>query len=56
MGAMNTTVKLYEKGPGTYEGAGSLGSSGAWRVTITAKKNGQVIAEQQLAVSATGGM
>jgi RND family efflux transporter MFP subunit len=56
MGAMNTTVKLDEKRPGTYEGTGSLGSSGTWQVAIAAKKNGQVIAEQQLTVSATGGM
>jgi len=56
MGAINTTVKLNEKGAGMYEGAGSLGSSGTWQVTITAKKNGQMIAEKQLTVTATGGM
>lgn len=56
MGAMNSTINLDEKGPGFYEGTGSLGSSGTWQVTVTATKNGQVIAEKQLTVTATGGM
>lgn len=56
MGAMNTTVKLDEKRPGTYEASASLGSSGVWQVAVTARKNGQVIAQKQLSVSATGGM
>jgi Cu(I)/Ag(I) efflux system membrane fusion protein/cobalt-zinc-cadmium efflux system membrane fusion protein len=56
MGAMTTTVKLNENGAGIFEGAGSLGSSGTWQVTITAEKNGQMIAEKQLTVTATGGM
>ena len=56
MGAMNTTAKLSEKGNGLYDGTGSLGSSGTWQVTISAVKNGQVIAEKRLTVSATGDM
>jgi RND family efflux transporter MFP subunit len=56
MGAMNVTAKLSDKGNGLYEGAGSLGSGGTWRVTITAQKNGQLIAAKQLSVGATGGM
>ena len=56
MAAMNTTTKLSDKGNGLYEGAGSLGSGGTWRVTITAQKNGQLIATKQLSVDATGGM
>jgi Cu(I)/Ag(I) efflux system membrane fusion protein/cobalt-zinc-cadmium efflux system membrane fusion protein len=56
MAAMNTTAKLSDKGNGMYEGPGSLGSGGTWRVTITAQKSGQVIATKQLTVDATGGM
>jgi Cu(I)/Ag(I) efflux system membrane fusion protein/cobalt-zinc-cadmium efflux system membrane fusion protein len=56
MSAMNTTAKLTEKGNGLYEGNGSLGSGGTWQVTISAQKNGQVIATKQLRVNATGGM
>ena len=56
MGAMNTTAKLSDKGNGLYEGVGSLASGGTWRVTITARKNGQIIATKQLSVDATGGM
>jgi Cu(I)/Ag(I) efflux system membrane fusion protein/cobalt-zinc-cadmium efflux system membrane fusion protein len=56
MAAMNTTIKLTGKGNGLYEGSGSLGSGGTWQVTISAQKNGQVIATKQLHVNATGGM
>jgi RND family efflux transporter MFP subunit len=56
MAAMNTTTKLVDKGNGMYEGSGLLGSGGTWQVTISAQKNGQVIAAKQLRVNATGGM
>jgi Cu(I)/Ag(I) efflux system membrane fusion protein/cobalt-zinc-cadmium efflux system membrane fusion protein len=56
MAAMNATAKLSDKGNGLYEGPGTLGSGGTWRVTITAQKNGQLIATKQLSVDATGGM
>jgi Cu(I)/Ag(I) efflux system membrane fusion protein/cobalt-zinc-cadmium efflux system membrane fusion protein len=56
MAAMNTTAKLTDKGSGLYEGDGSLGSGGTWQVTISAQKNGQVIAAKKLSVNATGGM
>ncbi len=56
MGAMNTTSTLNDSGNGSYQGTGSLGSGGTWQVTVTAEKNGQTIAVQQLRVSATGGM
>jgi RND family efflux transporter MFP subunit len=56
MAAMNTTTKLVDKGNGMYEGSGSLGSGGTYQVTISAQKNGQVIATKQLRVNATGGM
>jgi Cu(I)/Ag(I) efflux system membrane fusion protein/cobalt-zinc-cadmium efflux system membrane fusion protein len=56
MAAMNATAKLSDKSNGLYEGPGTLGSGGTWRVTITAQKNGQPIATKQLSVDATGGM
>ncbi len=56
MGAMNTTIKLSEKGNGSYEGTDSLGSGGTWQVTVSAEKNGQTIATKQLRVNAMGGM
>jgi RND family efflux transporter MFP subunit len=56
MAATNTTTKLTDKGAGMYEGGGPLGSGGTYQVTISAQKNGQVIATKQLRVNATGGM
>jgi RND family efflux transporter MFP subunit len=56
MAAMNTSVDLSDKGSGTYEGRGNLGSGGTWQVTLTARQNGTVIASKQLTVNATGGM
>lgn len=56
MAAMNTTVKLADKGNGLYEGTGSLGSGGTWQVTISVQHNGEVIATKQFSVNATGGM
>lgn len=56
MAAMKTSVDLTDKGGGTYEGKGDLGSGGTWQVTITARQNGNVIASRQLTVNATGGM
>jgi Cu(I)/Ag(I) efflux system membrane fusion protein/cobalt-zinc-cadmium efflux system membrane fusion protein len=56
MAAMKTVVQTSEKGSGTYEGSGSLGSGGTWKVTITAIQSGQAIASKQLSVDATGGM
>lgn len=56
MAAMKTVVQTSDKGGGTYEGSGSLGSGGTWQVTITAVQNGQTIANKQVNVDATGGM
>ena len=56
MAAMNTSTKLSDKDNGLYEGSGSLGSGGTSQVTISVRKNGQVIATKQLRVNATGGM
>jgi hypothetical protein len=56
MAAMNTSTRLIDKGNGMYEGSGSLSSGGTYQVTVSAQKNGQVIATRQLRVNATGGM
>jgi Cu(I)/Ag(I) efflux system membrane fusion protein/cobalt-zinc-cadmium efflux system membrane fusion protein len=56
MAAMRVPITLSDRGNGLYEGSGQLGSGGTWQVSILAKKNGQVLASQQLSVSATGGM
>jgi hypothetical protein len=53
---MKTVINATDKGGGMYEGTGDLGSGGTWQVTITASQNGQVIANRQLTVNATGGM
>ena len=56
MAEMKTISTLQAKGNGTYEGPGELGSGGTWQVAIIARQNGQVLANRQLSVSATGGM
>jgi len=56
MAAMNTTSTLADKSNGLYEGGASLGSGGTWQVTITARKDGQLIATKQLRVNVEGGM
>jgi len=56
MSAMKTTATLSDKGNGLYEGEGSLDSGGSWQVTITAQKNGKMLATKVLHVDAEGGM
>jgi Cu(I)/Ag(I) efflux system membrane fusion protein/cobalt-zinc-cadmium efflux system membrane fusion protein len=56
MAAMKTVINASDKGDGMYEGKGELGSGGTWEVTIRAQQNGQVIANKQMTVNATGGM
>jgi Cu(I)/Ag(I) efflux system membrane fusion protein/cobalt-zinc-cadmium efflux system membrane fusion protein len=56
MAAMTTKAKLSKAGNGAYQGTGVLQSGGTWQVTITAQKNGQLLATKQLRVNATGGM
>ena len=56
MAAMRIAVTLTDKGDGVYEGSGQLETGGTWQVTIVAKKNGQVITNKQLSVTAAGGM
>ncbi len=56
MAAMKTSVDLTEKPSGLYEGSAQLDSGGTWQVTITATKNGLVIATRRMNLTATGGM
>ena len=56
MAAMKTVLRGTEKGAGVYEGKADLASGGVWQVTITARKNGEVIAMNKLTVKATSGM
>ena len=56
MAAMNVVTPLGEKGAGLYEGQVQLDSGGTWQITITATKNGAVVATKQLSLNAEGGM
>ena len=56
MAAMNVVTPLIEKGNGIYEGQATIESGGTWKVTITAIKNGAVLATKQLSLQAQGGM
>lgn len=56
MAAMNVVTALNEKGGGRYEGQVNLDSGGTWQLTITAVKNGAVLATKQLSLNAEGGM
>ena len=56
MAAMKTVIHAADKGGGMYEGSGDLGSGGTWQVSITATLNGQIIANKQMTMNATGGM
>lgn len=56
MAAMNVVTPLAEKGNGVYEGQVTLESSGTWKVTVTALKNGASIATKQLSLQAQGGI
>jgi Cu(I)/Ag(I) efflux system membrane fusion protein/cobalt-zinc-cadmium efflux system membrane fusion protein len=56
MAAMSATASVTEKGNGLYEGNVSLGSGGAWQVTVTVEKNGQALATRQMRVNVAGGM
>jgi membrane fusion protein, copper/silver efflux system len=56
MTAMKTDIATHESSPGLYEGSGELGSGGTWQATVTAQRNGQVLAQKQMSVSTEGGM
>lgn len=56
MPAMNVVTPLNEKGGGTYEGQVELQSGGTWQITVTATKDGNVLATKQLSINAEGGI
>lgn len=56
MSAMRVVSNLSDRGGGTYEGSGKLGSGGTWQVTVVAQKNGQTLASKHVSVNAEGGM
>ncbi len=56
MAALNVITPLIEKGSGVYEGQVTLESGGIWKITITALKNGAVLATKQLTLQAQGGI
>ena len=56
MAAMNVVTPLIEKGGGVYEGQVNLDSGGTWQLTVTANKNGAVLATKQLSLNAEGRM
>ena len=56
MAAMSVLTPLGEKGSGTYEGQVNLDSGGTWQLTVTAVKNGAVVATKRVSLNAEGGM
>jgi Cu(I)/Ag(I) efflux system membrane fusion protein/cobalt-zinc-cadmium efflux system membrane fusion protein len=56
MAAMKTTVELSDRGGGSYEGSGELGSGGTWQVTLTAERNKRVVGSRHFTLNAEGGM
>lgn len=56
MAAINVVTPLSEKGRGIYEGQAQLDSGGTWQLTVTAVKNGAVLATKQQNLNAEGGM
>jgi len=56
MAAMNVLTPLSEKASGIYEGQVNLESGGTWQLTVTAVKNGAVLATKKLSLNAEGGM
>jgi Cu(I)/Ag(I) efflux system membrane fusion protein/cobalt-zinc-cadmium efflux system membrane fusion protein len=56
MAPMNVVTPLNEKGGGSYEGNVNLDSGGTWQLTVTAIKDGVVLATKQLSLTAEGGM
>lgn len=56
MAAMTVTRHLGETGGGYYQGAATLGSGGTWQATLTATRQGALLARRQMSLTATGGM
>jgi Cu(I)/Ag(I) efflux system membrane fusion protein/cobalt-zinc-cadmium efflux system membrane fusion protein len=53
---INMVTPLNEKGGGIYEGQANLESGGTWQLTVTAIKDGVVVATKPVSLSAEGGM
>lgn len=56
MAAINISTPLVEKGSGKYEGQVNLESGGTWQITVTAIKNGAVLATKKITLNAEGGI
>lgn len=56
MAAMNVATSLAEKSAGGYEAQVKLETGGTWQITITADKNGALLATKQFSINAEGGM
>lgn len=56
MPAKNLMTQLAETGNGVYQGQTVLDSGGTWQITVTATKNGSIVATKQLSLFVEGGM
>jgi Cu(I)/Ag(I) efflux system membrane fusion protein/cobalt-zinc-cadmium efflux system membrane fusion protein len=56
MAAMRSEARLSSKGAGDYEGPFTLDSGGTYQVTITVRRNGQIVATKQTTINVEGGM
>jgi Cu(I)/Ag(I) efflux system membrane fusion protein/cobalt-zinc-cadmium efflux system membrane fusion protein len=56
MPAMHSSARLSEVRAGSYSGRVELGSGGTWQMTITVRRNGQVVGVKSASVDAAGGM
>jgi Cu(I)/Ag(I) efflux system membrane fusion protein/cobalt-zinc-cadmium efflux system membrane fusion protein len=56
MPAMHASARLSEVRAGSYSGPVDLGSGGTWQMTITVRRNGQVVGVKSASVDAAGGM
>jgi Cu(I)/Ag(I) efflux system membrane fusion protein/cobalt-zinc-cadmium efflux system membrane fusion protein len=56
MPAMHASARLSEVRAGSYSGGVELGSGGTWQMTITVRRNGQVVGVKSASVDAAGGM
>jgi Cu(I)/Ag(I) efflux system membrane fusion protein/cobalt-zinc-cadmium efflux system membrane fusion protein len=56
MPAMHASARLNETRAGSYSGAVVLNSGGTWQMSITVRRNGQVVGVRSVSVDAAGGM
>jgi Cu(I)/Ag(I) efflux system membrane fusion protein/cobalt-zinc-cadmium efflux system membrane fusion protein len=56
MPASRVSAHLNETHAGSYSGTTTLTSGGTWQLTITVKRNGQVVATKTAAIAVAGGM